>query len=339
MELFSKSSVEAASHAAWHAHGPQGHGHHHHDEHGHEHVHSVGFDDQQRVFWVMLLTGFYMIAQAIGGSLAGSLALIADSGHMLSDTAALALAWFAFRLAARPADARRSYGYHRAQVLAAFVNGLMLFAIVVWISVEAIQRLRYPQEVLAGPMLIVAAVGLLVNLAGFLILHRGSRENDNLQGALVHVIGDLLGSVGAIAAAVIILFTGWTPIDPILSIVVACLVLRSAWGLIQRSSAILMEETPAHLDVETLRADLVAHFSEVTDVHHVHIWALTRERPIATLHAQVAEGADPLAMTLAIRTHLSTRYGLYHVTVQIEGDVCADTVTGREAGMQVSHSH
>jgi cobalt-zinc-cadmium efflux system protein len=208
------------------------HGHHDHGPNqgaGRDPNHIRGHaraGDARRVFWAMWLIGGFMVVEVVGGLLSGSLALLSDAGHMLTDFAALLLAWFAFRLADRRADIRRSYGYQRFQVLAAFSNGLALFAIAGWIVVEAARRLADPVPVLAGPMLAVAALGLAVNVAAFVLLHGGSRDNLNLRGAALHVMGDLLASVAAIAAAVVILATGWTPIDPLLSVLVALLIHR-----------------------------------------------------------------------------------------------------------------
>ena len=265
-----------------------------------------------------------MLVEVIGGLLTGSLALIADAGHMLTDTAALALAWMAFRVARRPNDARRTYGYHRFQVLAAFVNGVALVAVVGWIVIEAVRRLFAPIEVLAGPMLAIALLGLGVNLTALWILRGGDRGNLNLQGAAVHVLGDLLGSAAAILAAAIILWTGWMPIDPLLSVLVALLVLRSAWFIVRRSAHILLEGAPDWLDVEALRRDLIAAVPQVDDIHHVHAWMLTDERPLMTLHATLGPGADSHAVLLAIRGFLEQHYGIGHATIQIEPQGCTD---------------
>jgi len=276
------------------------------------------------MFWMLVLTAAFMVAEAIGGWLAGSLALIADAGHMLSDTAALGLAWAGFRMARRPSDAKRSYGYHRFQILVAFANGLALFAIAAWIVFEAIGRLRAPLPVLGVPMLAVAAAGLAVNLVAFFVLRAGDRDNLNVRAALLHVIGDLLGSVGAIAAAIVILATGWTPIDPILSILMTVLILRGAWDVTGRAAHVLMEGAPDGFDVAALRADLIAAVPGVTDVHHVHAWMLTAERPLVTLHVCLASSVEPNAALAAIKTRLKDEFGIAHSTVQIDPADCPD---------------
>jgi cobalt-zinc-cadmium efflux system protein len=289
------------------------------------HDHDKGAaDNERRVFLAMLLTGGFMVVEVAGGIAAGSLALLADAGHMLTDCAALALAWMAFRIGRRPQDARRSYGYHRFQVLAAFVNGIALIAIVGWIAIEAARRLLAPVEVLGGLMLVIAVLGLLVNLAAFWILHGGDRENLNIQGAALHVLGDLLGSVAAITAGLVIVWTGWTPIDPLLSLLVALLILRSAWLLVRKSGHILLEGTPDWLDVEQLSAELAAAVPEVENIHHVHCWMLTSERPLLTMHARLRAGADQYEVLLAIRRVLERDYGIGHATIQIEPARSAD---------------
>jgi cobalt-zinc-cadmium efflux system protein len=300
-------------------------------DHDHHHSHHTGHDSQRRLFWAILLTGGFMVAEMVGGILSGSLALLADAGHMLTDTAALALAWFAARISLRPADEKRTFGYHRVQILAAFVNGLTLIAIVVWILIEAIRRLLSPLEVMGSTMLAIAALGLLVNVVVFAILHYGDRDNLNIRGAALHVLGDLLGSVAAIVAALVILATGWMPIDPLLSVLVAMLILRSAWKLTRQSAHILLEEAPDGLDASTLRREIPEQLEAVCNVHHVHVWSLTPGRHLVSLHAAIEEGEDRQATLLAIRSLLVERYGLHHATIQLESRYeCADEPAGDE---------
>jgi cobalt-zinc-cadmium efflux system protein len=299
---------------------------HDHAHHGHPHAHDApsGNDGERRLSWVLVLTAGFMVVEAVGGWLAGSLALIADAGHMLSDTAALALAWAAFRVARRPHDEKRSYGYHRFQILAAFVNGLALFAIAAWIVFEAVGRLRAPAPVLGTPMLVIAVLGLAVNLIALAMLRTGDRRNLNVRAALLHVLGDLLGSAGAIVAAVVILATGWTPIDPILSVALSLLILRGAWDVTRRAGHVLMEGAPEGFDDAAVKADLRAAVPGVVDVHHVHAWMLTAERPMVTLHVQLAPSTDPATALAAIKTRLKERFGIAHSTVQIESAECVD---------------
>jgi cobalt-zinc-cadmium efflux system protein len=265
-----------------------------------------------------------MLVELGGGLISGSLALIADAGHMLTDSAGLALAWLGFRLARRPADRKRSYGYDRFGVLVAFSNGLVLFAVAGWIIMEAVHRMREPAAVLGGVMLWVALAGLLVNVAAFWLLHGGDRNNLNMRAAALHVVGDLLGSVAALAAAVVIITTGWTPIDPILSVLVSLLILGSAWRIVRDSGHILLEGTPPGLDVNAIGEDLKASVPAVLDVHHVHAWSISQERPVITLHARIDKSIAPERVAAAIKKHLKTRYGVGHATVELEFDHCSE---------------
>jgi len=273
----------------------------------------------------MALTGGFMAVEAVGGWLVGSLALIADAGHMLSDFAALGLSWAAFRMSSRRANPKHSFGYHRLQVLAALANGLGLLALAVWIGFEAVSRFNTPVEILSTPMLVVAAFGLLVNLVVFRLLHGGDRENLNMQGAALHVMGDLLGSVGAITAAIIIMTTGWTQADPILSIAVVLLILRSALVIVRRSTHILMEGTPDSVDPAEVRLQLAAAVSDVHDIHHVHIWSLSSDRAMMTLHAVITPQADIDQIRSRLSEAVSRLFGVTHVTIQLEHRHCGDT--------------
>ncbi len=300
------------------------HTHDHSHDTGHSHTPDVTRSNQRRVLAAMCLTGGFMAAEVIGGILSGSLALIADAGHMATDTAALFLAYIAFRLSTRPADANQSYGYHRAETLAAFVNALTMIALAGWILFEAVQRFLEPVQVLGGLMLWIAAGGLLVNVLAFWLLHSGDKKNLNMQGAAVHVLGDLLGSVAAITAALVILYTGWTPIDPLLSIFVALLILRSAISLARQSGHILMEGTPRGLDMDEIRKDLLHSVAGVEDVHHLHAWSLTATRDVMTLHARIAKGVNPDQVLSAINDRLRHKFQIDHATVQIETEACAN---------------
>ncbi|WP_072392206.1 cation diffusion facilitator family transporter [Hyphomicrobium sp. CS1GBMeth3] len=304
------------------------HTHAHPHAHSHGHAHGAGASER-RIGWAAILTGGFMVAEFAGGIISGSLALIADAGHMLTDTAGLTLAWLGFRLARRPADWKRSYGYDRFGVLVAFANGLILFAIAGWIVVEAVHRFRVPSPVLGGVMLWVALAGLAINLVAFWLLS-GNHDNLNMRAAALHVVGDLLGSVAAIAAAVVILATGWTPIDPILSVFVSLLILGSAARIVRDAGHILLQGTPIGLDPKEIAASIAESVPAVHDVHHVHAWSLSQERPIVTLHARVSDnGEAPERITAAIKAHLRERYGVGHATVELEFEHCADTGNAR----------
>lgn len=295
-------------------------GSHSHD-HGHGHAHGDGAN-RRRTGLAALLTGGFMLAEVAGGILSGSLALIADAAHMLTDTVALTLAWLAFRLADRDGGAAMTYGLRRLPILVAFANGLALFFVVGWIAVEAVRRLAEPVVVLAGPLLVVAALGLVVNIVAFALLHGADRTSLNIRGALWHVVGDLLGSLAALAAGVIIYATGWFAADPLLSLAVALIVLVGAWRLTRDSGRILMEGAPLGLDVEEIGRDLVGHVAGVEDVHHVHVWSLTEEGIMATLHARVSDAGAGDAVLAAIRARLKDRFGIGHATIQIECEGC-----------------
>ena len=310
-----------------HDHGAHAHGH----SHGH-HDHAAGASERA-VAIAAALIGSFMLVEVAGGLISGSLALLADAGHMLTDFASLAMAWFAFRLARRPADWQRSYGYDRFKVLVAFVNGLSLIAIAAWITVEAALRLAEPGPILAGTMLWVAVAGLVVNVAAFLVLTRNAGDELNLRAATLHVVGDMLGSVGAILAALIIMGTGLVWVDPVLSVLVAALIVRSAWSVTREAGHILLEGTPPGVDEGTIEADLET-LPGVRDVHHVHIWSITGERRVATLHACIADALDPDDARRAIKRRLALHHAVAHATVEIEHGACVggDCVEGDCAG-------
>lgn len=270
------------------------------------------------------LTGAFMIVEFVGGVLSNSLALLADAGHMLTDTAALALAWAATKIAARRADTKRSFGYQRLRVLAAFVNGCALLFIVGWIAFEAVQRLANPVAVDAGTMIWIGGIGLAINLIVFALLSRGDSHDMNVAAATLHVLGDLLGSVAAIAGAIVIIVFGWMPIDPILSLLVCALIVRSALALVRRSAHILMEGAPDWLDVDELRSTLEDKVPSIRDVHHVHAWLVGPQDAFLTMHASVVIGADHSAVLRDAKAVLADRYGITHATIQIEVEECTD---------------
>ena len=280
--------------------------------------------DSRRLGWALAITATFMALEVIGGLISGSLALLADAGHMLTDTAALALAWLASRLTARPTNPRRSYGYHRAQVLAAFVNALALFAIVVWIAIEAAQRFVTPRPIEGSTMMAIAVAGMVANIAVYVTLGRGSKVNLNISAARLHVLGDLLGSIGAIVAATVILTTGWTPIDPILSVLVAMLILRSAWGLLAKSTSILMEDAPESVDPDDLRKVLLATVPGVRDVHDVHCWSLTTGQTMLTLHVALDRNAEAADVLREAKRVIAEKFEITHSALQLEHEECPD---------------
>jgi len=306
-----------------HDHGHDaGHSHGHDHSHGHNHLHGV--TDQRRIGWAFVIIAVFMVVEIVGGVLSGSLALLADAGHMLSDTAALGFSWMAIHYGKRPATAQLSYGYKRLEILAAFVNGCALFVIAAWIVTEAVRRFAEPVPVIGKAMLLVACAGLAANIGAFAALHGGNRENLNLRGAWLHVLGDMLGSVAAIVAAIVILLTGWTPIDPILSVVVAVIILKSAWGIVKSSAHILLEGTPEGLRLADIKHDLEQNVAEISNAHHIHVWSITGEQHLITLHVHPAPGIASRDVVMAVQQRLASRFHIGHATIQVEEDVCAD---------------
>ena len=301
-----------------------------HGSHDHSHSHRLTHaNNERRMGLAALLTGGFMFAEVAGGIVAGSLALLADAGHMLTDLASLALAWFGFRLSRRPADWKRTYGFDRFQVLVAFANGLALFAIAAWIVYEAIERLMTTPEVSGGIMVVIAILGLMVNIAAFMLLQGADRENLNVRGAAIHVLGDLLGSVAALVAGTVILIAGWTPIDPLLSILVAAIIVRSGWNVVADAGHILLEGAPEELDTRAIGPDLIASITGVEEVHHVHVWSITQSRRMVTLHALIRDTEDSDRMVRSIKARLKEHFGLDHATVEIERHTCADAPAQR----------
>jgi cobalt-zinc-cadmium efflux system protein len=297
------------------------HRHDHPHDHAHEHhnPHAPGGRSgavSARLGWVLALTAIFMVAEAVGGVLSGSLALLADAGHMFTDVAALALSLFALGLSRRPPSTRRTYGYARLEILAALVNGAGLLVIAGLILREAYERFSAPAEVNGGLMLGVAIMGLAVNVVGASLLHRHAHDNLNVRGAYLHVLGDLMGSVGAIAAGVVILATGWTPIDPIVSILIALLILWSAWGLVRESADILLESVPPHVDMDAILGELAA-IQGLHDVHDVHVWTVTSGLVALSAHGVIDDPRDHTRVLDEVRERMGT-HGIAHVTFQIE---------------------
>ncbi|HEX8259275.1 MAG TPA: cation diffusion facilitator family transporter [Rubrobacteraceae bacterium] len=301
--------------------------HPHHGDHGHAHgAHDHGRGaDRRALALVFALTSTFVVAEVLGGLLTGSLALLADAGHMLSDTLSLGIALFAIWLAGRPATPNRSFGYKRAEILAALFNGATLVAISIWIFAEAYGRFFEPPEILGGWMLTVAALGLVVNVVGVMILWRSGGESLNLQGALRHVLADVLGSVGAIAAALVILATGWWYADPIISVLIGLLVLGSSWRLVRDSIDILLEGTPPGIDAGEVGRSM-AGVPGVSEVHDLHVWTITSGFPALAAHVLVGRDEDCHARRRDLEEVLAREYGIEHTTLQVDhvGDHTAE---------------
>lgn len=301
-----------------------GHHHHHGHDHGHAHAHDDG-SNAQRLVVVLVLTAIYMLAEAIGGWLSHSLALIADAGHMLSDVAALGLSLFAVWISRRPPTPARSYGYHRTEILAALANAATLIGISVWVCIEAYRRLHEPPEVAGRMVMVIAAGGFLINLAGMWVLSGGRASNLNIRGAWLHVATDALGNIGTVAAGAAVAYMGWMWADPVASVIIAALVCWSAWALLVESLDVLMEGTPSGIDPAKVRDALVT-VSGVQAVHDLHIWSIASGRVSMSAHVAV-DGTRPDRDVLPeLCTTLRESFGITHVTLQLESECAASEV-------------
>jgi cobalt-zinc-cadmium efflux system protein len=282
------------------------------------HDHDDARVDSRRALAVALaLTAAYTVVEVVGGIAAGSLALLADAVHMLSDNVAIALALVAVWLAGKPATPERTYGYKRAEVLAALANGALLVALAIWIFVEAVMRIRDPGDPLGGWMLAIALLGLAVNLAAGYVLSRARRGSLNVEAAFRHVFADVLGSIGVAVAAVVILTTGWVQADPVVSIVIGVLVLASAWSILRDSTEILLESTPRGLDVDALGRRL-AGAPGVVEVHDLHVWTITSGFTALSAHVLVRPGEDCHGRRRALERLLHDEFGIEHTTLQVD---------------------
>ena len=299
-----------------HAHGRSHAGHSHgHSHDGHSHSHGAG-SSVSRLRIALAITAVILVAEAVGGFYANSLALLADAGHMLTDVAALALSLFVAWFSQRPETDKRTYGYLRLEILAAFLNGATLLLISVWIIWEAISRLRTPEPVQSGLMLAVAVLGLVANAVSAWVLHPRGEENLNIRGAYLHILGDLLGFVGTIVAALLIRQFGWLAADTIASIVVSALILRGAWTLVRDSTEVLLESTPAHISAASVR-DQLTQIPGIESVHDLHVWTVTSNVIAMSVHAIVRE-PERHQHVLEHVLDAMRLFGIQHVTVQLE---------------------
>ncbi len=266
----------------------------------------------------LVITGGFMVLEFVGGILSGSLALLSDAGHMLTDTAALGLSLSAVWLARKPADPKRTYGYYRIEILAALVNCVFLWVMVFFIFKEAFQRLSSPSEVNVQGMMLVGTIGLFVNLASIYILHSAQKDSLNVRAAFLHVLGDALGSVGVVVAGAIIMFTGWTGADPIAGMLIGVLIIYSSWGLMKEAVHILLEGVPGHIEVDEIREGILS-VEGVRDIHDLHIWTLTPKVVLLTVHVTTEdEEADPDPLRRKVRDLMAEKFCIEHTTIQIE---------------------
>jgi cobalt-zinc-cadmium efflux system protein len=309
------------------AHGHEGHrhGHHHHGHGGHQHGHHHHSQEasERRLLLALLILGSFTLIEAAGGYFSNSIALLAEAAHMLADSGSLVLAIVALRVGRRPANARRTFGHRRYQPLAAFINGQALLLLTAWVVYEAVMRLTNRPEVDGRLMLIIALVGGIANLAAFLTLSGARSLNE--RGARVHVLSDLVGSGMTSVAAVLVLIKGWTLADPLLSLFVSALIFRSAWLLTREAADVLLEGAPAGFDVKRIEDELMGHVPGLTGIHHVHVWSMTGERPMVTLHANLAPGTQHREIISAIHLRLGERLNVEHTTVQVEDEGDCDT--------------
>jgi cobalt-zinc-cadmium efflux system protein len=303
-------------------------GHRHHHHHGAAgHAHGAGSErSRRRLRIVLVLTAAYMFAEAAGGWWTGSLALLADAGHMLSDVAALALALVAAWFGSRPATPRKTFGYYRLEILAAFVNGVALVAVSLLVVWEAYERWQAPPVVeRSGLMMLVASGGLAVNLACAWLLHADHETDLNVRGAWLHILGDALGSVGAIIAGALMAFYGWYAADPLVSALIALLIVFSSWNLIREATNVLLEGTPAHINLAAVE-EAILDTDGVEDVHDLHVWTITSGRDALSAHVTHAPGVVTAELLRSLRARLHAQFGVDHLTIQMEtGDFDDET--------------
>jgi len=294
-------------------------------EHPHEY-HPMIKTNQHLLLVAISITGSMAIVELIGGILSNSLALIGDAAHMFTDTLALGLSLFALSIAKRPASQTRTYGYLRAEILAALTNGIVLILISAYLSYEAYRRFTEPPQIQGGLMLVVAIIGLLANVIGLAILRSGGRQNLNVKGAFLHMWSDAVSSIGVIAAAVIILLTGWSFADPIITILIVVLILRGAVGLVVEASNILLETVPKHLNVSQVTSD-VKKIKGVKDIHDIHLWTITSGVYALSCHLLIEDRmvSNSAEIVAEVNQTLSQKFGIGHSTLQLECEECQNS--------------
>lgn len=287
------------------------------------HDHGGGkIEHEQPLWWAFGLTATFLIAEVIGGLVTNSLALLSDAAHMATDVIALAISLFAVRISRKPADAKRSYGYARMEAIGALVNGGLLFLVAGYILWEAVGRFRQPPDVASTGMLIIAVIGLVINLISMRLLKAGSGESLNVKGAYLEVWSDMLGSIGVIVGAIVIKLTGWTIADPIIAVLIGLWVLPRTWTLLREAGHILMQGVPDGLDLDAVRGMMLSH-PGVATVHDLHAWALGSKQPILTAHVVLeSDAGESEQVRNTLMAALDERFGIEHVTLQIENSVC-----------------
>ncbi|HEY0332448.1 MAG TPA: cation diffusion facilitator family transporter [Stenotrophomonas sp.] len=308
---------------------------------GHDHSHApTEIRHEKPLWWALGLTGAFLVVEIVGAFVTGSLALLSDAAHMATDTLGLMIALVAVRLSRRPADARRTYGYVRLEALGALANGVLLFAVGAYILWEAVQRFRAPEAVGEVGMIVIASIGLAVNLLSMRLLKAGAGESLNVKGAYLEVWSDMLGSVAVIVGALAIAWTGWQWIDPVLAVLIGLWVLPRTWLLLREAFNVLLEGVPKGMDLAAVRAALCTE-PGVVDVHDLHVWALASTTPALTAHVVAGDTIDADVLRRRIATVLHERFGIDHVTLQIEADHCGDPCAMQQgaAGRAQAQSH
>ncbi len=303
------------------------HAHDAHDGHG---AGAARTASRKRLVITLVLVVSYMIAEVIGGIITNSLALLADAGHMLTDAAALGLSLFALWMAQRPASSKSTFGHYRAEILAALVNGAALVAIAIYIFIEAYQRFLASPPVMGGVMMVIAIGGLLINVAGLFVLHSARNESLNVKGAWLHVLGDAMGSVGAIVGGLLIWLYGWLWADPLVSVVIGVLIVYSSWNLLKQATAVLMEQAPGHIDVDEVRQAMMAA-DGVTGVHDLHVWSITTGQESLSAHVSIEDRVEPADLLRELRRRLHDRFGIDHVTLQLDPEGFEENCVGLHA--------
>jgi cobalt-zinc-cadmium efflux system protein len=305
---------------------------HDHDGHGHGHGHAHGFQQapeggKRDLLIALSITLLMMVAEVVGGLLSNSLALLSDAGHMLTDNLALLLSFFAMKFATMPATERRTFGFYRLEILAALLNGVVLVLLSLYIMYQAYLRMLHPQPVQGTLMLVVAAIGLVANIIGAVFLFKHSHASLNIRGAYLHIVGDALSSVGVVIGGIIILYTDWYQIDPILSILIALVIIYGSWSLVRESVNILLESVPAHINIETVAAEM-AKIRGVREAYHIHVWTITSGVYAMSVHVLIDDQPVSGSRDIIdeIKSLLSRKFNVLHSTIQLECDRCEGQV-------------
>ncbi|WP_039456463.1 cation diffusion facilitator family transporter [Candidatus Jidaibacter acanthamoebae] len=294
------------------------------DIHGHTH-NNYGDNinlDKNYLFKALLLTLSFMVIEIIVAFVTGSLTILSDAGHMFTDTLALGLSWYSIKLSSKKANNTFSYGYHRAQIIAALLNGITLFILSIYIIIEAIIKIQNPVELDGSILIWVGGAGFIVNLLGLYFITKASYNNINIRSALYHVLSDMFGSLAAVIAGCIIIYTQWMLIDPILSILISILFIRITWKLLTESLSILMETAPSDIDYQKLENDIKNVNSKIIDLHHIHIWSINKSKKFITLHIKVKDSSENDLIITSLEKILHNNFHIEHSTIQIENELC-----------------